>query len=259
MVKPSATVLEYEDSKGPQRWRFYIGDIESLYSLIGGLRFGDAAKGFIAVCNVHMFVVARRDEALASALRSASFAVCDGQPVAWLAGMAASRPVQRITGVDILHRVLLDGGGPPRIALVGGNPNCLAKIEKILRDDVGKKVLIIDPGVVASTGVPDQGTLAALMEFAPDVVFVALGCPKQEKWAAAAARLVPSTFIGVGAGFNYLAGELRRAPLLLQTLGLEWLYRLAQQPRLLPRYLSTNGPFIVLLVKTIIRRQLRAA
>ena len=258
-MKPSATVLEYKDSKGSQQWRFYISDIEALVSLLRDLRYGDAAKGFIAVSNVHMFIVARHDKALASALASASFAVCDGQPIAWLAGMAASRPVQRITGVQILHRILLDGKGPPRIALVGGNRDCVTKIEKLLLHDTrdtGSKVLVIDPGIVPPTAIPDQCILDSLREFAPDIVFVALGCPKQEKWAAAAARLVPSTFIGVGAGFNYLAGELRRAPLLLQTLGLEWLYRLAQQPQLLPRYLTTNFPFIVLLVKTIIGRRL---
>lgn len=255
-MKPSATVLEYQDSKGSQHWRFYIGNVEALDSLLLDLRFGDAAKGFIAVCNVHMFIVARHDKALASAIHSASFAVCDGQPIAWLAGMVASRPVQRITGVQILHRVLLDGKGPPRIALVGGNRDCLTKIEKILLRDTGRKVLVIDPGIVPPTGIPDQSTLAALREFAPDIVFVALGCPKQEKWAAEAARLIPSTFIGVGAGFNYLAGELRRAPLLLQTLGLEWLYRLVQQPRLFRRYMTTNFPFVVLLVKTIIGRRM---
>lgn len=255
-MQPSASVLEYKDSQGSPHWRFYVGDVEELDSVLCDLRFGDAAKGFIAVCNVHMFIVARHDKALASAIHSASFAVCDGQPIAWLAGMAASRPVQRITGVQILHRVLFGGKGPPRIALIGGSRECLKKIKQILRHDSGRKVLVIDPGIVPPTGIPDECTLARLREFAPDIVFVALGCPKQEKWAAAAARVVPSTFIGVGAGFNYLAGELRRAPLIMQTLGLEWLYRLAQQPWLLPRYLTTNLPFIVHLAKTVIGRQL---
>ena len=255
-MQPSASVLEYDDFKGSQHWRFYVGDVEGLDSVLRDLRFGDAAKGFIAVCNVHMFIVARHDKALASALHSASFAVCDGQPIAWLAGMVASRPVHRITGPQILHRVLLDGKGPPRIALIGGNHDCLKKIKKILPHDIGRKVLVIDPGIVPPAGIPDQCTLVRLRKFAPDIVFVALGCPKQEKWAAAAARLVPSTFIGVGAGFDYLAGDLRRAPLIMQTLGLEWLYRLAQQPYLLPRYLTTNVPFMVHLAKTVIGRRL---
>ena len=129
-MQPSASVLEYDDSKGSQHWRFYVGDVEGLDSVLRDLRFGDAAKGFIAVCNVHMFIVARHDKALASAIHSASFAVCDGQPIAWLAGMVASRPVQRITGPQILHRVLLDGKGPPRIALIGGNRDCLNEDRK---------------------------------------------------------------------------------------------------------------------------------
>jgi N-acetylglucosaminyldiphosphoundecaprenol N-acetyl-beta-D-mannosaminyltransferase len=255
-VQPNVSVLEYDDSQGRQHWRFYVGNVEGLDAVLSDLRFGDAAKGFIAVCNVHMFIVARRDKALASALHSAFFAVCDGQPIAWLAGLVASRPVQRITGPQILHRVLFDGKGPPRVALIGGNRDCLKKIKRILRHQIGRKVMVIDPGIVPPTGIPDEGTLARLRKFAPDIVFVALGCPKQEKWAAAAARLVPSTFIGVGAGINYLTGDLRRAPLIMQTLGLEWLYRLTQQPRLLPRYLTTNLPFIVHLAKTVIGKQL---
>jgi N-acetylglucosaminyldiphosphoundecaprenol N-acetyl-beta-D-mannosaminyltransferase len=253
----SAAMLEYEDSNGSRRWRFYIGDVESLDSVLRGLRFG-TANGFIAVCNVHMFIGARCDEGLASAIHSASFAICDGQPIAWLAGMIAARPVQRITGPDVLRRILLEGGGPPRIALVGGKPSSLIKIKTLLRDN-NKDVIVIDPGIVPANGTPDEHTLAALMRFAPDIVFVALGCPKQEKWASAAARIVPSTFIAVGAAFEVLAGELLRPPLILQKLGLEWLYRLIQQPRLFRRYITTNGPFIVLLVKTIIRRQIQAA
>ena len=252
----TADVLEYDDSQGSQHWRFYVGDVEGLDSILRDLRFGDAAKGFIAVCNVHMFIVARHDKALASAIRSASFAICDGQPIAWLAGMVASRPVQRIFGPTILHRVLFEGKGPPRIALIGGNRDGLNKIERMFRRDNGRELLVIDPGIVPPTGIPDEYTLARLRKFAPDIVFVALGCPKQEKWAAAAARLIPSTFIGIGAGFNYLIGDLRRAPLIMQKLGLEWLYRLAQQPWLLPRYLTTNLPFIVHLAKTVIGRQL---
>ena len=255
MAKASATLLEYEDSKASRRWRFYTGDVEALDTLLRDLRFGATAAGFIALCNVHLFIVARYDEALASALRSASFAVCDGQPIAWLAGMVESRRVQRITGPDLLRHVLLEDDAPLKIALVGGTPSTLMKIEDLLHD-TGKKVILIDPGIVPSTGVPDQRTLAALRQFAPDLVFVALGCPKQEKWASAAARLVPSTFITVGAAFDYLTGELRRAPLIMQRLGLEWLYRLAQQPRLFRRYAATNGPFVVLLVKTIIRHKL---
>ena len=166
-MQPSASVLEYDDSQGSQHWRFYVGDVEGLDSILRDLRFGDAAKGFIAVCNVHMFIVARHDKALASAIRSASFAICDGQPIAWLAGMVASRPVQRIFGPTILHRVLFGGKGPPRIALIGGNRDCLNKIERILRRDNGRKLLVIDPGIVPPTGIPDECTLAQAQGICP--------------------------------------------------------------------------------------------
>jgi N-acetylglucosaminyldiphosphoundecaprenol N-acetyl-beta-D-mannosaminyltransferase len=257
VVLAANAILDYQDVQKPRRtWRFYISDVETLVCHLRGLRFGTAPGAVIAVCNVHMFISARHDEALATALSTASFAVCDGQPIAWLAGMFTAQPVARITGPEILRHVLLEGALAPKIALVGGSPSALRKIKQLLHG-AGRAALVIDPGKVPPSGQPDQRTLATLMQFAPDLVFVALGCPKQEKWAAAAAKVVPSTFIGVGAAFDYLAGELHRAPLLMQRTGMEWLYRLVQQPRLFRRYVITHGPFLALLAKTMIREKRR--
>ncbi len=81
------------------------------------------------------------------------------------------------------------------------------------------------------------------------IVFVGLGCPKQEKWMAIQANQIHAVMLGVGAAFDYHAGTLARAPLRWQYAGLEWLYRITQEPfRLLPRYLMTNTIFLVKLL-----------
>ena len=86
------------------------------------------------------------------------------------------------------------------------------------------------------------------------VVFVGLGCPKQEQWMANHRGKINAVMIGVGAAFDYLAGTVKRAPLWMQHNGLEWLYRLMSEPRrLFKRYLVTNTLFVVLMVKEMVR------
>src|SRR5690606_31868499 len=91
----------------------------------------------------------------------------------------------------------------------------------------------------------DQAHVDAINRSGAHVVFVGLGCPKQETWMAAHKGRVSSVMIGVGAAFDYHAGTLRRAPLWMQNNGMEWLYRLATEPRrLFKRYLVTNSLFV---------------
>ena len=226
--------------------RFHVGDLAALLRRIAPApRRGQ----MIAVCNTHMLVSAARDPALAEAMRSAAFALCDGQPVAWLLSLLAGRRVPRITGPDLLEAALAGRLGTGRIALVGGSASARARLAARLPEARRGDFLFLDPGSVAEGEGPSEEIGAGLRAFAPRLVFVGLGCPKQEKWMAKAIAEVPATFIGVGAAFDYGAGEIRRAPRALQILGCEWLHRMTQQPRLARRYLTTLGPFLLILAR----------
>ena len=105
----------------------------------------------------------------------------------------------------------------------------------------------------------DRRALAALRAFRPDIVFVCVGAPRSEKWVASHLHhLTPGAVLCVGAAVDFVAGAKSRAPTLLQRLGLEWAYRLAQEPgRLWRRYLLTDSRFLVLAAMHVVRRRSR--
>lgn len=244
-------VLETDESLGNARagMRFFLGEMPELIDRIGA---APVRGRMIAVCNVHMLVSAGRDPALADAMRGAAFSICDGQPVAWLLSLLSGSRVSRITGPDVFETVLSQGRA--RIALVGGDEATLARLAERLPAERRRDVLMLAPGKVVEGDGPSPEIVRALNDFAPRIVFVGLGCPKQEKWMAKAIAEVPATFLGVGAAFDYGTGEVRRAPKAMQVAGGEWIYRLIQQPRLARRYFGTLLPFLGLLA-----RGLRAA
>lgn len=226
--------------------RFYTGDLPALAARLAETPPRGRA---VAVCNTHMLVTAGADPALAEAMRGAAFALCDGQPIAWLISLLTGTRTPRVTGPDLLAAMLAADFGPCRIALVGGSDEARARLAAGLPEARRRDTLILDAGRVAEGEGPSPGIVAALRAFAPRVVFVGLGCPKQEKWMALASRVVPATFIGVGAAFDYTTGRLRRAPRAMQVMGCEWLYRMSQQPRLIPRYAATFGPFALIFAR----------
>lgn len=244
-------VLETDESLGAARtgMRFFLGEMPELIDRIGA---APVRGRMIAVCNVHMLVSAGRDPELAAAMRSAAFSICDGQPVAWLMALLSGSRVSRITGPDVFEMMLAQRG--TRIALVGGDERTLARLAGRLPVDRRREVLMLAPGRVEEGDGPSPEIVRALNDFAPRIVFVGLGCPKQEKWMARAIAEVPATFLGVGAAFDYGTGDVRRAPKAMQVAGGEWIYRMIQQPRLAGRYFGTLLPFLGLLA-----RGLRAA
>jgi N-acetylglucosaminyldiphosphoundecaprenol N-acetyl-beta-D-mannosaminyltransferase len=169
-------------------------------------------------------------------------------------GLLADRPVARITGPDVLETVLGAHLGACRVALVGGDADVLERLRLRAPEALRDNLLLLDPGRITEGAGPSTAIFEALEAFRPRIVFVGLGCPKQEKWIARAIPRVPAHFLGVGAAFDYGAGDIRRAPRAMQATGAEWLYRALQQPRLIRRYLATCAPFLALLGLGALRR-----
>lgn len=246
-------ILTLDGALGAARagMRFYTGGMDRL---IARLMVAPARGEMIAVCNTHMLVEAGRDPVLAGAMRRATFSLCDGKPIAWLVGLLTGRPIARITGPDVLEIVLGAELGACRVALVGGDADVLERLRQRAPEAWRGNLLLLDPGRVPEGVGPSEAIFAALEAFRPRIVFVGLGCPKQEKWISHAIARVPAHFLGVGAAFDYGAGNIRRAPRAMQASGAEWLYRAVQQPRLIRRYLATCVPFLGLLGLGALRR-----
>jgi N-acetylglucosaminyldiphosphoundecaprenol N-acetyl-beta-D-mannosaminyltransferase len=220
-------------------------------------------RGYICVCNVHTVTAAREDHELRVALESSSFNIPDGQPLVWALGALGYRLSGRVYGPELMARACARAAcGSPRFYLYGGrNQGALVQLALNLRRRY--------PGINIVGGyAPPHRPLTPQEEDAvveeingsrADVVWVGIGVPKQEKWMARMrARLDAPVLVGVGAAFDFHAGLVPQAPAWLQRAGLEWLYRLAHEPRRLwRRYLRYNPRFVYAFARQLIdeRRQ----
>ena len=203
------------------------------------------AGGYGVFCNVHVFTSALRGHPFEEALYGAWAVFPDGAPIAWVLRRRSGAVAERIAGPDFMPAVIAAGCEKGlKHFLFGSTPEVLeALVARIVRDFPPSTIVgLLAPAVGAEDG---PRTLEAISKAEPDIVWVALGAPKQELWMRThAATLKPALLIGVGAAFDFNAGTKPRAPVWMQRCSLEWLHRLASEPRRLgPRYLSTNFAF----------------
>ena len=207
--------------------------------------------------NPEILLRARSDPAYADVLRSADLALPDGTGVALVQTLRDGRSVRRWPGVEIaafLVRLAAERG--ETVAFVGGAPGVAERAAARWRALPGLKVVVAGAGVEvdedgsARPAERDDEMIDVIRSAAPAIVLVGLGAPKQERWIARHADAFPSVriMIGVGGAFDMWAGSLRRAPRAFRTLGLEWLWRLALEPRRLPRIVRATVVFPVLAV-----------
>jgi N-acetylglucosaminyldiphosphoundecaprenol N-acetyl-beta-D-mannosaminyltransferase len=203
--------------------------------------------GYVVQCNVHVLMTAQEDAEVMRALQGAWIVMPDGAPVAWLQRRLGCDDAERIGGPDLMPAVMERGlEWDLRHYFLGSTPEVLAAL-------VGRlHARFPDAGIVGGHSPPfgthkDVGEVGTVVKAAnPDIVWVALGAPKQELWMLEyAADLAPALVIGVGAAFEFTARLKRRAPRWARRSGLEWAHRMAVEPRRLgPRYLRTNASFV---------------
>jgi N-acetylglucosaminyldiphosphoundecaprenol N-acetyl-beta-D-mannosaminyltransferase len=217
---------------------------EAADAVIGQALLGDG--GYVVQCNVHVLMTAQRHPIVMEALRRATLVMPDGAPIAWLQSRRGRCEANRIGGPDLMPQVL-DRGRDLGLshAFVGSTKQVVEALCLRLADRY--------PGLaVADAFGPERGqeaskpTLERIRHASADVVWLALGAPKQEMWMLSfASQLAPALVIGVGAAFDFQAGVKQRAPQWMQRAGLEWLHRLSTEPRRLGRrYVTTNAAFL---------------
>lgn len=215
----------------------------------------------VAFCNVHSVMTARKDPTVRAALEEMAVTAPDGMPVVWALRAHGLQEQHRVDGPSFLGKALRYGVERGwRHFFYGSTGDTLRRIEEA--------AATIAPGaVVAGTLAPPFGRLSdtemaqhaeTIRRASPDLVWVGLGMPKQEIWMNRAAALLPGiAVLGVGAAFDFLAGTQRRAPRWMRSVGLEWLHRLAQEPRRLwRRYLVNNPAYLALLTAELVRSRM---
>jgi N-acetylglucosaminyldiphosphoundecaprenol N-acetyl-beta-D-mannosaminyltransferase len=208
-------------------------------------------RGYVCVAPVHALVEAQDDRELQGALQGATLVVPDGMPVVWAANLMGESLDDRVYGPELMLRycaVCAERGR--RVWLYGGrDQGSLAQLALSLRRRFPGIQIVggYSPPFEALRAEEESFVVDQINEIQPDVVWVGIGVPKQEKWMARMRdRLEVPVMCGVGAAFDFHSGRVPMAPAWMQQRGLEWVYRTAHEPRrLLPRYLKTNPRFVL--------------
>jgi N-acetylglucosaminyldiphosphoundecaprenol N-acetyl-beta-D-mannosaminyltransferase len=239
-----------------------VSEAEAIDRAVAGLR--DGRGGWICPANLDVLRQAVQAPEVHSLVEQADLVVADGMPLLWASRLQGVPLPERVAGSSLVstlpRAVAKEGAG---VFLLGGDPGVAELAGARLADE--------NPGLrVCGTHCPPHGferspeQLAAieraLDEARPDVVFVGLGFPKQERLIVRLRRRLPRTwFVSVGIGLGFLSGHTRRAPRWLQRAGLEWLHRLVHEPRRLARrYLVDGVPFLARVLAHSARRRVVA-
>jgi N-acetylglucosaminyldiphosphoundecaprenol N-acetyl-beta-D-mannosaminyltransferase len=216
--------------------------------------------GAVFTPNVDHVVKAEGNPHFSRAYARADLCLADGMPILWASRLLGSPLPEKVSGSDLLVPLMrLAAERRWRVYLVGGGPGVAEEAGEKLTGDLGVRIVGTDAPIVRPDGTGDSSDeiLKRLRAASPDLVLVAFGAPKQELWIDRSAdQLGPAVAIGVGGSLDFIVGGIRRAPDWMSRAGLEWLFRLLQEPRRMwRRYLVEDPAFIAIVART--RRRAR--
>jgi N-acetylglucosaminyldiphosphoundecaprenol N-acetyl-beta-D-mannosaminyltransferase len=253
--------LTGDEPRGTRHSRLRIGRL-----WIDAVTFADALReverlvdrgqgGAVYTPNVDHVVKAESNEAFRNAYEHVSLSLADGMPLVWVGGLLGCPLPERVAGSDLLIPLMsLAARRQWRVYLLGGAPGSAETAARVLSSQQGVIVAGWDDCRIAGDGsdVGGHDSAARVCATKPDLILVGLGPPKQELWIhRSAERVRPAVALGIGAGLDFLAGRHRRAPRWMARWGLEWAFRLWQEPgRLWRRYLVESPRFVRVVLGT---------
>ncbi len=203
---------------------------------------------YICVSNVHTTVMAYRDKAYRNVQNSGAMALPDGQPLSIVSRKRGFSEARRVPGPDLMPAILeLSQKTGYRHYFYGSTKATLEALRTALVRRYPKLQIagMYSPPFRDLTKAEDEEVVRRINDSGADFVWVALGAPKQEWWMYEHRHRIKALMLGVGAAFDFTAGTVKRAPMWMQKLCLEWVFRILRDPkRMLPRYLSTNFSFV---------------
>ena len=214
---------------------------------------------YVAVTGMHGVTESHQNPEFHSVLKEADLVVPDGMPLVWLGRLRGfSHLARRVYGPELMETFCRETGAKYRHFFYGGAPGIADRLAQVEQERHGIRIVgTYCPPFRPLTAEEDKAVIAMINEAAPDVVWVGLSTPKQEKWMYEHRnRLQVPLLLGVGAAFDLNSGELKQAPEWMREHGLEWLFRLMAEPkRLWRRYLIQGSRFVwnVLLELTALR------
>ncbi|HEY9596218.1 MAG TPA: WecB/TagA/CpsF family glycosyltransferase [Cyanophyceae cyanobacterium] len=210
----------------------------------------------VCVANVHMLMEAYRNPVMARVLENADMVTPDGMPLVWMMRLLGVRNQDRVAGMDIFSSLCQQAQDSNVSIFFTGSQASILDVMRINleRDFPNLKIAGMEPLPFRPlTPQEDEELIKKINESGAGLVFVSLGCPKQEQWMAQHKGQIRAVMIGLGGVFPVYAGIHKRAPQQIRDLGLEWFYRLIQEPRRLwSRYWDTIPPFVVLALQQLL-------
>lgn len=231
-------------------------DLEESLAYCEGVIDERAFAQHVAI-NVAKLVTMRRDERLRASIERCQLITADGQPIVWASRLLGDRVPCRVAGIDLMEHLLA------RAALKGYRVYILGATAEVLERAVQRMQTELPTLRLAGyrdgyyADAEDAEIAASIAAARPDILFVAMSSPRKEYFLARHGRAIGVPFVmGVGGAIDVYAGVVQRAPVLMQRLGLEWVFRLMQEPRrLTKRYATTNALFLVMLSRELIMRR----
>jgi N-acetylglucosaminyldiphosphoundecaprenol N-acetyl-beta-D-mannosaminyltransferase len=218
-------------------------------------------SSYVCFTNVHMLMEAKQDKDFQHLLNKADIASPDGGPVSKLMKLLYGQHQDRVPGMDLMPRLLQEAERRGKSVFFYGSTDQVleAVVAKTRTDQPGLRVAgYYSPPFRKLTHIEDTAITNMINDSGADIVFVALGCPKQERWMADHKGQVKACMLGVGQAYMTYAGLEKRLPKWARDLSLEWTYRLWQEPgRLWKRYLLTNSKFLYEVAKVMLFRRRR--
>ncbi len=212
--------------------------------------------------NPEMIVDAQKDKYFKEVLNGGDINICDGKGIQ----LVSAEKLERIAGTDFVQDICeLSENLKKSIYLLGSTQEILKKTKEKFKKDypeldiagfsAGPHIKIIDEELKYVNSMINEATINDINLCKPDILLVAFGHNKQEKWISEHLKMIPSVkvAIGVGGAFDYLSGSVKRAPEWMRTIGFEWLYRLIIQPKRFGRILKATIVFMYLIIKNRIK------
>ena len=237
-----------------------INSYESIFNKIRHLQKNSKSSEYITINNVHTIVESQLDKNYEKILNNSKYSLADGRPLTLYAKIKYKMKLPRIFGPSLMEKVI-DWGQCCQIRhyFFGSKEETLRRLKtNLINKFPDIKIAGMEAPVFGEFSCyQNQKYIENIIKSSPHIIWVSLGAPKQEKWIYDNFRKLKSgIFIGIGAGFSYLADETQHAPEWMKEYALEWIFRLYQEPeRLLKRYLKYNTLFIYYLFMEICRQR----
>ena len=217
--------------------------------------------GYVVTPNIDHIVLVNKNQEFAQAYRSASVSLVDGTPVLWAARLLGHEVPEKVSGSDLIWPLFAMAAKEGfSVYLLGGGDGAAERAREVLQQRHPElNIAGIDAPWIDLQASPgsDDGVVERITSARPDLLIVGLGAPKQEIWIHRNRHRLGSTVcLGLGASIDFVAGRVQRAPQWVSRAGLEWLYRLAREPRrLASRYLVRDPQFVPLFLRELASRR----